>query len=287
MSSKHLALARVLAAAAWADGRVEPEEVNIIKTFMLRAKLSPDDVADVSVRLESPISQSEADELTREFLAQVPSGADRQKLFGDVQDILEADGELGEDEKAFLDSLRQALEGQGVVDGVLGKIRGFFSRAARHDRSTLAEELRTRLQDRVRDSLDHAPTDDERFDRAVLFGGLLHAVARADGTVDTSEVEQIRSILVGRGDLPDDELHTVTDVVGAQITADVDEQRLAGAFNRVSDEPDRRRLVEALFAVAMADGELDERELERVRRISDYLWIDRRTFNDIRLAATS
>jgi uncharacterized tellurite resistance protein B-like protein len=36
--------------------------------------------------------------------------------------------------------------------------------------------------------------------------------------------------------------------------------------------------------VAAADGTVSDDEVEEIRRIADYLWIDRREFNDIRLA---
>ena len=42
-------------------------------------------------------------------------------------------------------------------------------------------------------------------------------------------------------------------------------------------------LVRALFLVATADHKVEREEVDEIRRIADYLWIDRRTFNDIRL----
>jgi uncharacterized tellurite resistance protein B-like protein len=282
-----LALARVLAAAAWADGRVEPDEANAIKTYMLRAGLGQDDMHEVASLLDSPVPQSQAEELVREFLAAMTRDADIQILYEEVETLLRADGELSSDEARFLSELREMLESHSVVDVVLDKMRGLFSVALGslrpRGRSSAADALRSRVQDRVRSRMaEGGDAVSPDLDRAALFGALLQKVAVADGRFDASESVHIGEVLRDRFGFSEAEVDTMTAALGEQITAELDLQRLTSELNRVTDHGDRVRLLEALFTVAASDGEIHPRELETARRIADFLWIDRRTFHDTR-----
>jgi uncharacterized tellurite resistance protein B-like protein len=63
----------------------------------------------------------------------------------------------------------------------------------------------------------------------------------------------------------------------------MDRQRLCASFNRIATMDERFRLLGCLFAVAKADGRIDEDELREIRLVANYLWIDARSFNDVRL----
>lgn len=285
-----VALARVLAAAAWADGRVDPEEANAIKAYMLRAGFDEASMHEVSDLLVSPIPQSQAEELVREFLATMTRDADLQELHDEVEALLRADGEMTDEEERFLAELREALESHSVVDVVLDKMRGLFSFAMGSlrppRRSSAADALRSRVQERVRTRLsgdDADRGDAPELDRAALFGALLQKVAVADGHLDEAETRHIEALLSGRGDFSDAEVATIVAALTDEVTPELDLQRLSAELNRVTEHDDRIRLLEALFAVAAADGDVAAAELDTARRIADFLWIDRRTFHEVRL----
>ncbi len=288
----HLALAKVLAAAAWADGRVEVDEVNVVKAFMLRVRLGADDTAEVMHLLDDPVTRTEAEELTRAFLASVSSDTEKRLLYDELYELFAADGEVSEDEERFLRTVKEALETHTVVDMLLDRVRSVFSWSrGKRESASLADVLRSRLQTRVRESLaslaSETDRDAARLNRATLFGAILQKVAVADGAVDAPERARIIQLLGDRFGFGTEELATIEAVLAEQVTGDVDERRLAAEFNRVSDGGERRQLLWAMFHVATADGRLDASEVDGIRRIADFLWIDRRTFNDVRLEAES
>ena len=81
---------------------------------------------------------------------------------------------------------------------------------------------------------------------------------------------------------PDDPSQGVLTGIG-KVTADVDVRRLVAEFNRLADDDARSELLDALFVVAYSEKGADDSEIDEIRRIADFLWIDRRTFNEVRL----
>lgn len=291
--AKHLALAKLLAAAAWADGHVDATEANALKAFMVRAGLEEDAVREVMLLLDSPVPESEAEALTAAFLEELPAGVERAALLGEIEKLLAADGTVTDEEARFLATVRDAADTRSVVDVVLGRVRGvvggLFGGGSRTP-SSLADVLRSRVQDRVRARLEElsreATVDAETLNRAALFGAILQKVARADGTVTDKELAALGEVLRRRFDYTDLEAETITSVVAEQVTDDVDLRRLVAEFNRIADDAARTELLEALFIVAAAEGGVAAAEVEEIRRTADFLWIDRRTFNEIRLRHT-
>lgn len=285
-----LALAKVLVAAAWADGHVDPQEMNAVKAFMTRVGLSEDDVREVSALLQSPIPESEAERLTLAFLDTLPSGAERHELLDELERLVAADGSVSEEETRFLAAVRDTVDTRSIVDVVLGRVRGLVGGlfGGDHGRpSSLADLLRARLQDRVRERLRDLSRESERdaetLNRAALFGAILQKVAYADGVLSDAELDALARELRDRFGFSEWEVTTITDVVGTQVTEDVDVRRLVAEYNRLTEGPTRTKLLEALFHVAYAEDGASEAEIDEIRRIADFLWIDRRTFNDIRL----
>ena len=67
MASKQqrsLALIKVLVAAAWADGRLDNEEINHIKELMLVYDLGPEEMRQIDLLLEAPVSYTRCEALT-------------------------------------------------------------------------------------------------------------------------------------------------------------------------------------------------------------------------------
>ena len=67
-NEQRVALLKVLAAAAWADGRLDPEEVNRIKELMLRYGLEDDRIREIDEILQAPVSYTRCEEFTRELM---------------------------------------------------------------------------------------------------------------------------------------------------------------------------------------------------------------------------
>jgi uncharacterized tellurite resistance protein B-like protein len=127
------------------------------------------------------------------------------------------------------------------------------------------------LVHRIQDALERLPVEHARF--VGTFSMLLARVAHAD--LDTSEVEvaHMEQLLVEAAALTAEEAKIAVDLARAQ-------QRLFGItegylaareFRAASTHEDRMRLLDALFAVAAADGVVSVIEEETVRQIASEL----------------
>ena len=71
---RQVAVLKVLAAAAWADGHLDNEEINTIKELMIRYDLNQQEISEVTALMDHPISYSRCEELMRDLVGLLGSG---------------------------------------------------------------------------------------------------------------------------------------------------------------------------------------------------------------------
>lgn len=292
MSDPHrrrMALLRVLCAAAWADGRLDTEEVNHIKERMVAYRLGDEEVAELDVLLTHPVPYSRCEALTRELLAMVNTGDEREDVLREIETLLAVDGSVDPAEREMLESLRGIMDAMTTVDGFVQRIGGVFRRMFAGREAGNAGELTDYLKNATLQRLESVSDggwrqeiDAPTLNRYTLFGGVLGCVAGAEGGVSDEELGTIRRLLEERFSIHPPLLDWVTEAVAQAAGEAVDRQGLLSEFNRLTGTPERRELLEAAFAVAAADGEVAPEELEELRLISNYLWLDPRDFHDVR-----
>lgn len=285
-----VALCKVLAAAAWADGRLENSERNRIKERMLAFRFTPEELREIDVLLEAPVSYARCEELTRDLLSHLTTRGEREAVLGEIEAVLRADGALADEEAEVLESLRGVMDAMTTVDHLLGRVTGVFRRvfAARDPGAPpgeAAQYLKNSVLRRLHDLSAGAwarEVDARTLNRVTLMGAVLGRVAQAEGGVSDNELERIRSVLADRAGLKPPWLDWTVQAVREAAALHTDRQGLLAEFNRVSDHEERRQLLDAAFAVAAADGAVAEAELEELRLISNYLWLDPREFHAVR-----
>jgi len=291
---RNLALLKVLTAAAWADGRLDTGERNRIKELMLADDLGPEEVREIDRLLEAPVSYARCEELTRELLSMLGSDAERKAVLDEVEAVLRADGRVTAEEQEVLDGLRGVMDAMTTADHFMARVAGVFRRtfSLRVPGSSpgdLTEYLKNTVLQRLDDLSGGAwrqETDAETLNRYTLFGAILGRVADVEDGISDRELETVRSLLAERFRIRPPLLDWVTQAVREAASARLDRQGLISEYNRIADATQRERLLDAAFAVAAADGTIGEGELEELRLISNFLWIDPRTFNDTRLRWT-
>jgi uncharacterized tellurite resistance protein B-like protein len=120
--------------------------------------------------------------------------------------------------------------------------------------------------------------DDYRLAAAAL---LVH-VCTVDGDISPAERRRLHDVLKHRFEL--DEAGTAR-LIDAAITADneaVDLYHFTHLINRALDEEGRRRMVEMMWEIVFADGQVDEFEDNIVWRASDLLGISARERIELR-----
>jgi uncharacterized tellurite resistance protein B-like protein len=124
----------------------------------------------------------------------------------------------------------------------------------------------------------HFADDDYRLAAAAL---LIH-VTTVDGDMSAVERDKLRAVLKRRFALDD---AATTELIDAAIAADrdaVDLYHFTSLINRALDEEGRLRMVEMMWEMIYADGQVTEFEENVVWRASDLLGISSRSRIEIR-----
>ena len=278
-----LSFLKVLAAVAWADGVVEESERNRIKVLFNGFDLDPADRKEVDVLLDRPVSFERALDLTKEFAGAIgPPGA-RKQLLEEIEEMLGASADRTDDERELLEHVSAILSDHTLVDGLVEKLRGVFSKtffsgdrdrkkaggltdfaknSALHRVAELAKERGWSLSD-----------DLHEWNRVTLLGVLLARIAHLDEGWQGGEREVVEKVLRERFRLDDAELEVLGTVMHEERDRDTDLQRICAEYCRVSTMEERLEILEALFAVASADTTITKEEVERIREIANFLWI--------------
>jgi uncharacterized tellurite resistance protein B-like protein len=72
------------------------------------------------------------------------------------------------------------------------------------------------------------------------------------------------------------------EVMGEVRNRETDLQKICAEYCRISTMDERLEIVDALFAVAGADGTISKDEVERIRKIADLLWISNPEYLSVR-----
>ena len=123
-----LTLAKVVIAAAWADGQMTPEEVNSLKEMLVwlpsgdqRAlDLNQRDWAMLELYIDSPVEAAERDQLVQQLQAELTTPRERERAKAALEKIIRADGAATEQEKSVVAEIEAALAEVNL--GVIGRL---------------------------------------------------------------------------------------------------------------------------------------------------------------------
>ena len=112
MNSQELVfkLARLAIAAAWADGKLEHDEVNSLKDLLFNLpELYEEDWQRLQLYLESPVERDEADRLLSEVLEAIENDSDKALVIRVLDELAASDGETTAEEAAFIQQVKEAV----------------------------------------------------------------------------------------------------------------------------------------------------------------------------------
>jgi uncharacterized tellurite resistance protein B-like protein len=115
---------------------------------------------------------------------------------------------------------------------------------------------------------------------------LVHA-SMIDGEVDAAERRKLKTLLQARFDLDGSEVHKLLDAAGEREVESVDLYRFTSVLCRELDQDGRKRIVEMLWEVALADGVVHEFEANLVWRAAELLGVSTRDRVMLRKAVES
>lgn len=291
-----MALAKVMIAAAWADGEVSIEEMNSLKDLLFQLpEMTASNWAELDIYIESPVGEAERDRLVADLQDNLRTRADKELALRMIDQLAAADGQVSAEEQASVDAIKHAIEEANV--GLLGGMGSLLGNSINRRSKALssAPNRELYLDDYVRNKvyysvsrrleLEEAEIDipEKELRRLSLAGGLMARVAYVDRQVQEGEFNSMVSAIKDNWELSDIEAAMVAESAVSAINQGLDYYRLSRRFFESTNEEERVRFMDALFAVADADGRVSYEEIEEIRTIATVLKLTHKQFIDAKL----
>jgi uncharacterized tellurite resistance protein B-like protein len=294
-------LAKVIAAAAWADRRLTTDEIENLKDLLFqfqRSVIDPREDAMFEMYITSPVEAAERERLVAELRETVWSEEDKAGLYSALKRMVEADGQVTEEEQDVLDQVQSSIE--WIDTGLLGNLGRLAQRMLKRrsqsvqnapNRERYFEEfLKNRVYYEVRRRLDLIKSDivipDQELRKLSLAGAMMAHIARVDQIILENEMEKITSILETNWGLSREAAAFVMQCTIADVSRDFDYLRMTREFTELTTTTERNQLLEILFAVANADGHISDEELAEIKYLADYFLLSAARVNQAFVKAT-
>jgi len=290
---KHLTFLKVLSALAWADGELTHSEGNILKSFIRKLGLEKVQLQELKPYLEAPVSAERQSELLQTLAAELHSPKEKREILDILDEMARADKKVGAEEKAMLQQFRDLLERAAPTRRSIGTIRNLVRRALFSGGREKDPDLEKYFKRRVLKKLElKAAHQGHKINLKqgglyfiCLLGSLLSRVANVDDHLDEREKKALKRILSEKFSFGGKELTILIDVLEELAKSGFDFHEVVTEINRMVSYNDRIKLMESLFAVATADGEISHAESEEIRRITKALNISHQQFRAAKIFA--
>lgn len=269
-----LALAKVMIAAAWADGEVQPEEITCMKGFLMKLPgMGEMEWAALQMYLAMPVDDDERELLVADLRQRVRSEEDKKLVMDALGALFQADGVVTEGERAAIEKMVGLLDADSetMLQGLGQLIRGPSEAAqtpATRGRVVIAhpvyQEIELQLE-REGLGLEVPPAEKHKL---CLCGCLMARLANADGDIDDMEIAVMEDALKRRWLLPGEAARYVTQIVMRLETTGLDLMKLVREFQKSSSQKECDDFMDILLDVIMADGYIRDEELEEFRLIA-------------------
>ena len=290
---KKLTFLKVLTTVAWADGEVTQSELNILKSFYRKFDLSRHELDELKPYLHAPISKKEKDSLYRQMISELSTPSEKKEIVAALENMVKVHKRMKGDERKLVDQFSEWLGKSSFTKRSLGRIRNLFQKTifehARDPNPDMEKYFKRRVLKKIELKSSHSgvasrlPEDKLYF--LCLVGTLLASIAHVDNHLDPSEKKALKACLAKQFELKGNELAMLFEVVEEQGRKGFDFHEVITEINRLTSYNDRLQLMDCLFAIAAADGEMAHDETEEIRRITKALRIPHNIFIQAKVRA--
>lgn len=290
-----LTLAKVVIAAAWADGKITPSERESLKDLMFRLPhvgpeaaiaITADEWNVLEMMIETPLTADQQQQVINDLKIHLDSAADKKAVLAALAHLVGADEALTDEEVQMAEAVEQAVAEVDV--GLVARLGRLVRRRVRavmpqsEQEEAFADFLRNRVYFAVRQRLhlenEELAIPESELRKLSLAGGLMAQVAYVDREVTEREFAQMVEALQHHWGVDEKTAVFITEVAAAEVTADLDYYRITREFFAHTTETERTAFLDVLFAIAAADGGVSHQESENIRRIAVSLNLVQRQF---------
>ena len=293
-------IAKVMIAAAWADGSVSPEEINSLKDLLFQLPdMTASDWSELDIYIETPVGEAERIRLEGELLVQLKTPEDKALAITALNEVVSADGRVSDSERAVLEEVKPMIESADVAFlGPLSRLmRGSIKR--RSQEAANAPNREVYLEDFTHNKIfylvsrrlelesEDISVSEPVLRKLSLAGGLMAHVAYVDQEVTEAEFDAMADILEAKWGASTVEAALVAEVAVSETSQGLDIYRLSREFFETTTSEQRVLFLDVLFAVADGDGRVSYEETEEIRLIAKMLKLTHRQFIDAKLKIPS
>src|ERR671922_2740797 len=283
---------KVLACMAWADEKVTHAEISLIGRLMHDFHLSGEERMQVEAYLEEKVDPEEARRVTQRFLARVRRPAQRRELVATVEKLLDSDEHRTPEEQEWLRDLNDAVaqsSGSFLLDGLRSVLRigaagagkADIDRAA-HLHDFIHNRVLFKLRHRVGAKILERETNPDKLKELTLCAAFLARVGYVDENFLPQEKQFIQKLLREVWSISPSLAEAVCGVA-MEAANGLDLFRLIQETKATLSVNERKTLLEALFALALAEGKMTGEEIEEIRKIAYGLEFTHREFINAKL----
>ena len=292
---RRVAFLKTLLAAAWADGELSAREIKTLAEYMRRLQITSDEYEELRPFMEQRVSLGDARSILEAQLQAFATPEERGTLLAAVEDLLVVDDHLNPAAGKFLKELRELFSHVPTAPLFVSRLRALWSvppekrgqarahahHGPRHHSHALVDQFfRQRLLEYLRNQMALAraragqtpdqPITDHDLYRVAIWAGLLAKVAQADKNLADTEEDQLLELLRQGGgkDLPEPDLRVIVKAYVDDGLSQIDLPILVREFTQIASPDEGLRLLESLFLVAAADGQLRQSELTVIQEIA-------------------
>lgn len=291
-----LDLAKLVVAAAWADGQLQNEEINSLKDLLFNLdEVTGKDWANLEIYMDSPVEPQEREELLRRVLCQIKSEQDRDFVILTLENLFQADGIISDEEKAILEKIKEQTSSVDI--GILAKLSKIIKDSInkRNQSYKSAVQRESQINDYIENTIYYQLRSDceengvkidlpeQKLKQLCLAAGLLARIAAVDSGISDREKQTIRQVLSKQWTLSEQEAHIITEISCNRTLKGLDYFRLTRGFFDCTSLDQRKNFLKCLFQIANASDKTSYDETEEIRKISNSLKLSHQDFIEAKL----
>ena len=292
-------MAKLVVAAAWADGKLTHDEINALKDLVFRLPdINARDWEQLEIYIDSPVGEAERLRLLANVQDAVRSKQDKQIVLDTLRSLAEADGDVSAAEIALLRTAEEQLDQSTGILGGLGRlIAGAAGRRSRAVRSGPNRE--ERIDDFIRNTVyfqfvsemeaagKRTSVPEDQVRKLCLVAGMLAHVAWVDSEISEEEKGAIVDALRKDWQLPLREAELVCRISLSRVVKGLDYARLSRGLFECTTLNERRTFLVSLFRVAESANRTSNDEIEEIRKVAGGLKLSHRDFIAAKTGPTS
>jgi len=287
-----MALAKLVIAAAWADGELQNAEINALKDLLFGLEgLSGADWAELEIYTDSPVDPQERENLLAAVLERIKSDEDKNLVLTTLETLVRADGVVTGEEQTLLEEVQKGVSevGTGMLArlskmmkaAVVKRDRTYGSAAQRDDQ--IDDYIKNTIYYQLKSQGMEIDLPEQTLRKLCLAAGLLARISAVDAGISDREKQTIEQVLADEWGLSKHDAKIVAAISCERTLKGLDYFRLARGFFECTTIDERKNFLKCLFRIANVSEKTSYDETEEIRKIAASLKLSHKDFIDAKL----